>query len=888
MPKHKNLQCRCFMHKKIIICIVVLVASATAFGQKSYEDSLKQAIKQAKSDTGSANTLLVLADFYAYRGKNVAAIQRLTQALPIYHRRKLYEKESEVLITLIRNNFSLPGDLFVKASRKDTINNLIGLSLILSRQHQLHGCEALALSYQGYGLYRGWHNADSAKLLMAKALEIFRRFPNDVMEAKVLLVECLLLRDLNELPSAINVAKRALALGKRAGDPATEVKALAALSTTYLRQNQRDSVIAYGLTGLKTALEANIVPEILAGYKKFINAHFLLLKDSLHTFYQKAMLLNRQYGDIIDSLGLMADYAEATRFLGNYPRAMRTLNEVLAAEKAAGDSTVVANTFSQLGELYEGINDFNGVADCAREAIGYSSHSPFDRIYGKVRASLAYAFLNNKDSALYFGQQALADAKANKNLFGGFFNTLGRAYCQIGQDSLALQYLRYSYYYFTKVGADFPNLQESCYGLAIYFNKKKQFDSAFWYARQSADIGLENAYSDFTYETCVMLAGYFTQKHMADSALYYQQAGDKVYASLFNPDNVNDFVKMGQEEDQRLQQLASDKKIAAEQYKSKLVIYGLIAALLCAVVIGAIVAQSNRQRKKAYALLQKQQQETNVQKSTAEQALRELQATQKQLVQSEKMASLGELTAGIAHEIQNPLNFVNNFSEVSVELAEELADEIEKAALPPETKGAIGDIVADLVQNQQKINFHGKRADGIVKSMLQHSRASTGQKEPADLNQLADEYLRLSYHGLRAKDKSFNATLETSFDNTLPNVAIVPQDVGRVLVNMFTNAFYSVAKKQKLAGAGYKPTVTLTTVKNEGFAEIRIRDNGLGIPKTAVDKIFNPFFTTKPTGEGTGLGLSLSYEIITQGHGGSVKVETVEGEYAEFVFQIPL
>ncbi len=877
------------MFRIIIIYIIVLVASTTAFGQKSYEDSLKQAILQAKTDTGRANFMLVLADVYALIRKRPAAIQQLKLALPIYQSQQLYGKEAEVLNSLIANYFSLSQNFFfVTGSLQDSINQFTSQALTLARQHQLHEWEALARSYQALSLFSFRHNADSAKLLMVEALDIFRQYPNDVMQARVLLVENVFLRQLNEQTTSVEAAKLALALGKRAGDPATEVKALGALSVTFLRQNQRDSVIAYGLKSLQTAIKANIVPEVLAAYERLFNSHFLLLKDSLHTFYEKAMLLNRQYGNIYDSLALMATYAEATRFLGNYPRALRTLNEVLAAEKAAGDSNVVANTYSSLGELYEGINDFNGVAICAREEIGYSGHSPFNRIYGKVRASLAYAFLNNKDSALYFGQQALADAKANKDLFGGYFNTIGRAYCQIGQDSLALRYLRYSFFYFTKVGADFSNLQESCYGLAIYFNKKKQFDSAFWYARQSADIGLENAYSDFTYEACVMLAGYFTQKHMADSALYYQQAGDKVYASLFNPDNVNDFVKMGQEEDQRLQQLAADKKIAAEQYKSKLVINGLIAALLCAVVIGVIVAQNNRQRKKAYALLQKQQQETGLQKSTAELALRDLQATQKQLIQSEKMASLGELTAGIAHEIQNPLNFVNNFSEVSVELAEELAAEIENAALPPESKEAIGDIIADLVQNQHKINFHGKRADGIVKSMLQHSRASTGHKELADLNQLADEYLRLSYHGLRAKDKSFNATLETSFDTTLPNIAMVPQDVGRVLVNMFTNAFYSVGKKQKLAGAGYKPTVSLTTVKKDGFAEISIRDNGLGIPKTVVDKIFNPFFTTKPTGEGTGLGLSLSYEIIAQGHGGSLGVDTVEGDFAEFVIQIPL
>jgi signal transduction histidine kinase/ligand-binding sensor domain-containing protein len=276
------------------------------------------------------------------------------------------------------------------------------------------------------------------------------------------------------------------------------------------------------------------------------------------------------------------------------------------------------------------------------------------------------------------------------------------------------------------------------------------------------------------------------------------------------------------------------------------------------------------------------------QRDHLEKTLAELQSTQKQLMQSEKMASLGELTAGIAHEIKNPLNFVNNFAEVSIELSEELKEELDKLNLPPENKTYIDGLVADLVQNQQKINFHGKRADSIIKGMLQHSRTSTGQLEPVDINALADEYLRLSYHGLRAKDKSFNAKLETAFDTGLPPINIVPQDIGRVLLNLFTNAFYSVMQKKKNDPGNFQPTVSVSIQRIGNNVEIRVRDNGMGIPQSALDKIYNPFFTTKPTGEGTGLGLSLSYDIITKGHGGSLRAETTEGEFAEFILLLPL
>jgi len=270
--------------------------------------------------------------------------------------------------------------------------------------------------------------------------------------------------------------------------------------------------------------------------------------------------------------------------------------------------------------------------------------------------------------------------------------------------------------------------------------------------------------------------------------------------------------------------------------------------------------------------------ETNV---ALQKSLEELKAAQALLIQSEKMASLGELTAGIAHEIQNPLNFVNNFSELNTELISELKDEIEKGNT--EEMRTLAD---NIVANEQKINHHGKRADAIVKGMLQHSRSSSGVKEPTDINALAEEYLRLAYHGLRAKDKSFNAKTETDFDISLGNVNVVPQDIGRVILNLITNAFYAVTEKKKQNINGYDPIVSVSTNKHGDKIEVRVADNGYGIPLKVMDKIFQPFFTTKPTGQGTGLGLSLSYDIV-KAHGGELKVETKEGEGSVFIIQLP-
>jgi two-component system, NtrC family, sensor kinase len=273
-------------------------------------------------------------------------------------------------------------------------------------------------------------------------------------------------------------------------------------------------------------------------------------------------------------------------------------------------------------------------------------------------------------------------------------------------------------------------------------------------------------------------------------------------------------------------------------------------------------------------------------KDALQKSLEELKATQSQLIQSEKMASLGELTAGIAHEIQNPLNFVNNFSELNVELVEELRVKNEELGVKD---ADVSELLKDIKSNSEKINHHGKRADGIVKGMLQHSRTSSGQKEPTDINALCDEYLRLAYHGLRAKDKTFNAEFKTEFDETIGNINIIPQEMGRVILNLINNAFYACTSTPlSVREESYSPLVTVTTKKIGSNIEISVTDNGTGIPQHIKEKIFQPFFTTKPTGQGTGLGLSLAYDIVTKGHGGKLVVESEEGKGTTFIVTITI
>ncbi len=361
-------------------------------------------------------------------------------------------------------------------------------------------------------------------------------------------------------------------------------------------------------------------------------------------------------------------------------------------------------------------------------------------------------------------------------------------------------------------------------------------------------------------------------------------------------DSVNDIKSVEKMADLRTAYEVSQKQAEVDllnqqkRNQRNLVIYlGIILGLT--IIILFILLKNNRNKQKAYKILNKQKQETDEQKTKAENALNELQVTQKQLIQSEKMASLGELTAGIAHEIQNPLNFVNNFSEVSVELLSELTERT-LSKLPDTDRLEADEIVNDLADNLKKIGNHGKRADSIVKGMLQHSRASGNKRELTNINALSDEYLRLCYHGLRAKDNTFNIAFETDFDTTIEKILVVPQDIGRVLLNIYNNAFYSLQQKAKLNIKDYEPKLWLTTkgIVKDGelkTVQIYIRDNGMGIPGKISEKIYQPFFTTKPAGQGTGLGLYLSYDIITNEHQGQLKVETKEGEYAAFIIELP-
>ena len=399
-------------------------------------------------------------------------------------------------------------------------------------------------------------------------------------------------------------------------------------------------------------------------------------------------------------------------------------------------------------------------------------------------------------------------------------------------------------------------------GMSTTFRNLGQLDSSVHYASLVAQ-SLNPERETKTYlEALHNLAVGYKLLGNSDSALKYLELNYTKRDSMIGKEKERIIHNITFTEKLKQQDLIAEQA----RYKSRLQLFVLGAGSVVLLLIIGILWRNNKQKQKA--------------KNQIEAAYSELKATQAQLIQSEKMASLGELTAGIAHEIQNPLNFVNNFSEVSNELVDEM-----KSGLATGNMELANDIADDIKQNLEKINHHGKRADAIVKGMLQHSRSSTGEKEPTDINALCDEYLRLAYHGFKAKDKSFNVVTTTDFDNRIGKINIIPQDIGRVVLNLINNAFYAVDEKKKQNLDGYEPIVSVSTKKEKDKVEITVTDNGNGIPPSVLNKIFQPFFTTKPTGLGTGLGLSLSYDIV-KAHGGDLKVVTKEGEGSEFIITL--
>ncbi len=600
--------------------------------------------------------------------------------------------------------------------------------------------------------------------------------------------------------------------------------------------------------------------------------------------------INFLYG-ILESQGSMANAYFNNK--SDHVTALNLLFENLKIEKEKDERRVIFEDTKDIAYTYQTLNDIeksvyytneydklikSGISESAELTEKY--HATLDDLMAEN-----YFLKGQNDSAFYIGEKLFHDPKniqsANKRRLINGSKLLGKYYYNKKQFDSAIHYYkifeRYNDFYSSNRQVE----------LGTIFLQQNKYDSSLYYGKLAFQKGNTFYIPALILKSAQLLSELYQQKGKYDSAYRYMRIVSAIKDSIGNAGKMSRIAGISIKETLEEKKREQEKRDAVLTYQSKVKTYTFIGGIILLTLIIIFLYRNNIHRNKARVQIEK--------------AYNNLKSTQTQLIQSEKMASLGELTAGIAHEIQNPLNFVNNFSEVNKELLVEMKEEIKKGNL--QEVNALAD---DVISNEEKINHHGKRADAIVKGMLQHSRSSSGIKEPTDINALCDEYLRLSYHGLRAKDKSFNASMITDYDETIGKINIIPQDIGRVILNLINNAFYAAP----LPPAGgfldpdYKhvPTVWVSTKRINspsgsqaerregtelGGVLISVRDNGPGIPNKILDKIFQPFFTTKPTGQGTGLGLSLSYDIV-KAHGGEIKVETTEGEGSEFIIQLPI
>jgi len=619
--------------------------------------------------------------------------------------------------------------------------------------------------------------------------------------------------------------------------------------------------------------------------------------DSLELVLQKAKLLS-------EKIKYAKGVHEATDLLatlyfvkGELTHSLSFLLENEASAIAAGDSTLLFILLATELNIYQKIGDNNMfrtvlmrrqfiIDNNGIKGLKDTSYAVISQ-YNSLAKYYALKQINKPDSTEYYYRKINSIGRNTEmaNLWEQLSNGgIGRVFFKKEKYDSAIHYLRIATAAALK-GNRIDNYYGYTFTMADAFRKSGQLDSAFKYSYSTYNGARQYAYPSLLGSSSGLLAKLFIQKNKYDSAVKYMTLERDYRDSVTGTEALNSIQFLTNDYQLKGLEKQREKEEAIKQYKATLKNYFFAGGVLLLLFVIGLMYRVNKQRTKS--------------KKQIETAYNDLKATQAQLIQSEKMASLGELTAGIAHEIQNPLNFVNNFSEVSNELIDEMNDELNKGDIE-EAKF----IAADIKQNLEKINHHGKRADAIVKGMLQHSQSSNGKKEPTDINKLVDEYLRLAYHGLRAKDKSFNVTLKTDYDESIGNINIIPQDIGRVLLNLYNNAFYAAPlpppEKNGIDSGGsldpahkHEPTVWIRTKRigtplGDGGVFISVRDNGPGIPANIIDKIFQPFFTTKPTGQGTGLGLSLSYDIVTKGHGGELTVKTAENKGSEFTISLPI
>ncbi len=595
--------------------------------------------------------------------------------------------------------------------------------------------------------------------------------------------------------------------------------------------------------------------------------------DSTIKYAQMGIPYSKKFEQHKLTLSLLHVQSAALAEKGNFPIGLEKAYEALSLATAIDDQDAITNCYSMIGSTYFYAGDYKSALQFYRkikENPGYyNSQKPLhDGFLGET-----YFHVNEYDSAdLYLN--------ASHNYYANSESHWAIPYLYLGKLSEAKGQLQEALKFYKEIKINEVPVADQIKGslaIANIYNKLENLDSAIYYADLAYKMSQNTSFLIFATESTELLKNAYAKINI-DSAFKYQELLLSHQDNLFNREKLTQLQNVTYEQERSQLAIAQER----DALINRIIIFSLIAGIILILVVVLILVRSNRFKQRAYNLLQQQKADLDIQKSKVDKALGKLKSTQAQLIHSEKMASLGELTAGIAHEIQNPLNFVNNFSEIGVELVKEIEEDLKENNLQ-----AIDEVLPELIQNLQKVHHHGERASSIVRGMLDHSRANSNEKTLTDLNKLCEEYLRLAYHGLRAKDNSFQANFHLEADPNIPKINVVSQDIGRVLLNLIINGFQATLEKSKKANVHYQPELLVKTLHSGNSIQILVKDNGSGIPTEIQEKIFQPFFTTKPTGQGTGLGLSLAYDIV-KAHGGKIQVNSTKVEGTIFTITLPI
>ena len=718
---------------------------------------------------------------------------------------------------------------------------------------------------------------------------LIREAASDTDRIKLAMLKMDILGAIN-LDSAISLGKKTLQTAQQINHYKAELRLRLKLANNYCYKG------AYGLAEEQLSfLERFIRPaEDSADFAEFYSTKGMMYGirsryDSSIVFYEKVIGIYERTGKTKSLGNPYSNIAIAYQQQSNYPQALLYQQKALEISEKNKDEVQQAYTIMNMGNTFTNMGDSARAEKSYLDAIKLAKKNTLINVelYGYSNLASMYVKQNKWPEVYEFAMKAA--------VLGASMGDQGIHSASLAKAATALAYtnkiaeaeaLAKKAISIADSSAQPLNIYQAYSSMGNILRLKGSFAAAIpYYEKGFLAMKGSDIYDIDNGEVYKQLSDCFEKTKNYSKALETYKTAVQIIDSARSKDNIRKSTEltMNYEFDRKQQVQQARQKVKDELARTRQL--GLISGLALAFLLAVVAFIGFRNKQKSNAFLKSQ-------KTEIENTLTLLKSTQSQLIQSEKMASLGELTAGIAHEIQNPLNFVNNFSEVNTELIDEMEQEINNG-----NYDEVKEIARDIKENEQKINHHGKRADAIVKSMLQHSRSSSGVKESTDINALCDEYIRLTYHGLRAKDKTFNATIKTEFDEHIGKINIIPQDIGRVILNLLTNAFYAVNERSSHAKASedksYEPTVSVNTKKVGDKVFIRVQDNGNGIPQKVLDKIFQPFFTTKPTGEGTGLGLSLSYDIV-KAHGGELKVETkparagTNGEGEETTFTIIL